>query len=165
MATDVAGELLGVVDASSASLRLLSDAEASVRPAAGGWSRKEILGHLIDSAANNHHRFVRAQETEEFTFPGYEQEHWVSSQGYNERPWPELVELWRLYNRHLAHVISRIPERRLAVSCMVGAGEPVTLGYLVEDYLVHLKHHLRQLGWQEVARGPEGERSDGQGAI
>lgn len=25
------------------------------------WSKKEILGHLIDSATNNHHRFVRVQ--------------------------------------------------------------------------------------------------------
>ena len=69
---------------------------------------------------NNHHRFVRAQQVKELTFPAYEQEHWVSSQGYGERPWPELVDLWRLYNRHLAHVISLIPEERLAVMCVIG---------------------------------------------
>jgi hypothetical protein len=86
---------------------------------------------------NNHHRFVRAQQVEELTFPAYEQEQWVSAQGYAERPWVELVDFWRLYNRHPAHVISRIPEEKLAVICVIGANEPVTFGYLIEDYLLH----------------------------
>ena len=146
MATDVAGELLSVVETASESLRRFDDSEASLGSAPGNWSKKEILGHLLDSAVNNHHRFVRAQQVKEFAFPAYEQEHWVSSQGYGERPWPELVDLWRLYNRHLAHIISRIPEERLAATCVIGTNEPVSLGYLVEDYLVHLKHHLQQLG-------------------
>ena len=145
MATDVAAELLRVVEAASESLRRIGDPEASRRAAPGKWSRKEILGHLLDSAVNNHHRFVRAQQVEELTFPKYEQEHWVSSQGYGERPWTELIELWRLYNRHLAHVISLIPEERLAVICVIGPYEPVRLGYLIEDYLVHLRHHLQQV--------------------
>jgi hypothetical protein len=146
MATDVAGELLNTVEAASESLRRIGDLEASLRSGAGNWSKKEILGHLIDSAANNHHRFVRAQQIEELTFPAYEQEHWVSSQGYRERPWTELVDLWRLYNRHLAHVISLMPEARLSVMCVIGSDKPVSLGYLVEDYLVHLRHHLQELG-------------------
>ena len=151
MTTDVADELLRVIEASSEALIRLADSEAAHRPAAGKWSKKEILGHLIDSATNNHHRFVRAQQAEEFTFPKYEQEHWVSSQGYEERPWPELVELWRLYNRHLAHVIRRIPKEKLRVICKIGPDEAVSLGYLVEDYVVHLKHHLRQMNWFEAA--------------
>jgi hypothetical protein len=146
MATDVAGELLSVVEAASESLRKIGDPEASLRSAPGEWSKKEILGHLFDSAVNNHHRFVRAQQVEQLTFPAYEQEHWISSQGYRERPWPELVELWRLYNRHLAHVISLIPEEKLAAMCVIGSDEPVSLGYLVEDYVVHLRHHLHELG-------------------
>jgi len=146
MATDVAGELLSIVEAASESLRRIGDPEASLRNAPGNWSKKEILGHLLDSAVNNHHRFVRAQEVKELTFPAYEQEHWVNSQGYGERPWPELVDFWRLYNRHLAHVISLIPEEKLAVICVIGTNEPVSLGYLVEDYVVHLRHHLQELG-------------------
>jgi hypothetical protein len=146
MATDVAGELLSVVEAASEALREIDDREASLRSAPGAWSKKEILGHLLDSAANNHHRFIRAQQVEELTFPAYEQEHWVTSQGYRERPWTELVDLWRLYNRHLAHVISMIPEERLAVMCVIGPDKPVSLGYLIEDYLVHLRHHLQELG-------------------
>jgi DinB superfamily len=146
MATDVAGELLSVVESASESLRRIGDSEASLRSVPGQWSKKEILGHLLDSAVNNHHRFVRAQQVEAFTFPAYEQEYWVSSQGYAERPWPELVDLWRLYNRHLAHVISLVPEEKLAVLCVIGTNEPVSLGYLIEDYVVHMRHHLQELG-------------------
>jgi hypothetical protein len=146
MATDVASELLSVVEAAAESLRRIGEPEVSLRSAPGQWSKKEILGHLVDSAVNNHHRFVRAQQVEELTFPAYEQEHWVDSQGYAERPWLELVDLWRLYNRHLAHVISRIPEEQLAVMCVIGPDKPVSLGYVIEDYVVHLRHHLQQLG-------------------
>lgn len=95
---------------------------------------------------NNHHRFVRAQQGEQLTFPAYGQPHWVSSQGYQERPWLELVDLWRLYSRHLAHVIKLIPAEKFAVLCVIGSGEPVTLGYLVADYLVHMSQHLEELG-------------------
>jgi len=145
MPTDVAGELLAVVESASEMLRRTGDAEAALPSGSGSWSKKEILGHLLDSAVNNHHRFVRARQGTQLTFPGYEQEHWVGSQGYRERPWLELVDLWRLYNRHLAHVIGRIPEQQLAVSCAIGADEPVSLGYLIEDYLAHIRHHLRDL--------------------
>jgi hypothetical protein len=146
MATDVAGQVLNVIEVASESLRRIGDTEASIKSAPGDWSKKEILGHLLDSAVNNHHRFVRAQEVEELTFPAYEQEHWVSSQGYAERPWSELIDLWQLYNRHLAHVISLIPGERLAANCVIGMNEPVSLGYLIEDYLAHMRHHLQQLG-------------------
>ena len=145
MAPDVAGELLSVVEAAAEALGRIGDPEASLKSAPGTWSKKEILGHLLDSAANNHHRFIRAQQVEELTFPAYEQEHWVTSQRYRERPWTELVDLWRLYNRHLAHVISMIPKERLAVMCVIGPDKPVSLGYLIEDYLVHLWHHLPEL--------------------
>ena len=146
MVADVAGALLSVVEAASESLRAIDDSEASLRSASGSWSKKELLGHLIDSAANNHQRFIRAQQVDELIFPAYAQEHWVSSQGYGEHPWPELIDLWRLYNRHLAHVISLIPQEKLAVTCVIGANEPVTLGYLLEDYVVHIRHHLQDLG-------------------
>src|SRR5215212_1242569 len=142
MATDVSGELLNVVEAASESLHRIDEPEASLRSAPDSWSKKEILGHLLDSAVNNHHRFIRAQEAEELTFPAYEQEHWVNAQGYRERPWLELVDLWRLYNRHLPHIISQIPKEKLAVICVIGSDKPVSLGYLVEDYVVHLRHHL-----------------------
>ena len=160
MVAGVAEELLRVVEAAAARLRAVSDAEAAEPSAPGKWSRKEILGHLIDSAANNHQRFVRAQEGAEYSGPRYEQEHWVGAQGYASSSWPELIEFWRLYNRHLARVIGRIPAERLGVSCRIGPAEPVTLGFVVEDYLEHLKHHLRQIAGEETGpfvsgAGPE----------
>ena len=145
MVETTADELTTVVERTSARLLSLDETAVAVRPAAGAWSIKEIVGHLVDSAANNHQRFVRAQEADRFAAPGYEQEHWVTSQGYQDRPWPELVELWRLYNRHLAHVMRRIPAEKLAVTCVIGSNDPVTLEFLVDDYLAHLKHHLEQI--------------------
>jgi len=146
MHINVATELIRVVDEAAESLRHVDEADASRRPAADKWSKKEILGHLLDSATNNHHRFVRAQQVEEFLFPKYEQEEWVRVQEYAASSWPELIELWRLYNRHLAQVIRHLPEEKLEVRCRIGPAAPVSLGDLVEDYLVHLKHHLQQIG-------------------
>jgi len=142
----VANELVGVVETSSAKLRLLHETEVTLKPAPGKWSKKEILGHLLDSATNNHQRFIRAQMTEEFVFPGYDGDEWVRRQDYNSKPWMELVDLWRLFNRHVAHTMRNIPGEKLEMLCKIGSGDPVTLGFIVEDYLTHLKHHLAQLG-------------------
>lgn len=141
----IANELIRAVDDAAVELRSMSDAVAGTKPGPDVWSVKEILGHLVDSAANNHQRFVRAQHVREFAFPGYEQEAWVQSQGYQTKTWSELVDLWVLYNHHLAHVIRRIPDAAMVVSCRIGASQAVTLGFLVEDYLVHLRHHLQQI--------------------
>ena len=126
-------------------LMQFSDAESAEPLSDGKWSRKELIGHLIDSASNNHQRFVRAQMAESHSFPGYEQAPWVSLQGYEAEAWEDLALLWKSYNQHLAHVISRIPEDKLSLSCTVGNGEPVTLGFIVEDYISHMKHHLSQI--------------------
>ena len=109
------------------------------------WSPKQVLGHLIDSAANNHQRFVRVQAGPDLTLPGYEQDHWVNSQHYNDRSWADIIELWSAYNRHLAHVITHIPEAKGNVLCTIGYGEPVTLRFVALDYVGHIQHHLHQI--------------------
>ncbi len=145
MSSTTAAELVEVVENVARSLTRLTPQQAQRKPAPGKWSIQEIIGHLLDSAVNNHHRFIRAQEVELLIFPGYAQEHWVRAQNYNQSPWPNLLELWQLYNRHLAHVIDAVPAEKLEMECRIGSYPPETLGFLIEDYLVHLKHHLKQI--------------------
>ena len=112
---DVASELRLIAASVSREL-LVAGADAAARRAdTRSWSPKEVLGHLIDSAANNHQRFVRAQQADALTFPGYEQNQWVSSQGYQDADWAHLVALWTHLNLHLADVIARIPPSKYSV--------------------------------------------------
>jgi len=126
-------------------LKAIEAEKASFKTSGSTWSIKEILGHLLDSAVNNHQRFVRAQQVDHLSFPGYEQTFWTNSQHYNESSWEELVDLWHLYNRHLAQVIRHIALDALDTTCTIGTSEPVTLGFIVEDYLHHMQHHLSQI--------------------
>ena len=142
----IASELLRTVEGAFVELRAMPDAEAGRPRAPGKWSPKQVIGHLVDSAANNHQRFVRAQEATVLQLPGYHQDHWVGCQRYDDRPWSEIIALWHGYNRHLAHVIGHIPEAKRSTLCSIGANAPVTLGFLAHDYVVHLRHHLAQLG-------------------
>jgi hypothetical protein len=137
-------------------LREISPEESARRSSPDKWSIKEVLGHLIDSTANNHQRFVRAQFTDDLVFPGYEQEKWVNAQRYNDESWSDMIQLWSSYNLHLVHVISAIPEATLLRARIrhnldqialhpVDQNDPTTLDYFVRDYLVHMKHHLDQI--------------------
>ena len=141
----VGRKLREIVDAALPKLRSLSDSKVDQARAPGKWSPKQIIGHMIDSAANNHQRFVRAQQGTELTIPGYEQDHWVRCQHYADRSWEDVTNLWHAYNLHLAHVIGQIPEERRTVPCTIGSNAPVTLGFLAHDYVVHLRHHLAQI--------------------
>jgi hypothetical protein len=111
----------------------------------GGWTRKQVLGHMIDSAANNHQRFVRAALDGYYTGPFYAQEGWVFAHGYNDMPWTTLLGWWRVYHEILKAVVERIPEDRFEAICRVGDDKPVTLRFLVEEYIAHQKHHLGQI--------------------
>ena len=145
MVQAIADELTRTVDEAARRLRAVDESAAAAKPRPEAWSVKEIVGHLVDSAANNLQRFVRAQQVAELTLPGYDQDAWVRAQDYQGRPWCDLLEVWILSNHHLSHAIRRIPASALAVPCRIGADEPVTLRFLVEDYVVHVRHHLRQI--------------------
>jgi len=142
---EVANELREEVEQAARRFRGLSEAEAGKARGPAKWVRKEILGHLIDSAANNHQRFVRAQLSHPLVLPGYEQEAWVSIQRYRERPWAELVDLWVALNRHVAAVIEGVPEEKLQTPCIIGDHAPSPLEWWMRDYVRHLRHHLEQL--------------------
>jgi hypothetical protein len=149
-------ELREVVEASTPRLLAFDEDRSSRRPAPAKWSPREVIGHLIDSASNNHQRFVRAQFQDDLVFPGYDQDAWVAAQNYQTAPWRDLVALWRHFNLQLARVMEAIPEpirtrqrarhnlHQLAWKT-VPEGVPTTLDYFMEDYVGHLKHHLRQI--------------------
>lgn len=141
------GEALqAVVEKAEPALQAISNLTACEPVLNGGWSYKQLIGHLIDSAANNHQRFVRAALQGELVAPGYDQAGQARVQATQQADWPTLVTLWASYNRYLAHVIAHLPEDQLSAMCRIGNGEPVTLKFLVDDYLAHLKHHLQQIG-------------------
>ena len=149
-------ELRLVVENTASRLATISDETSQKVRVEGEWSAKQVLGHLIDSAVNNHQRFVRAQFSDDLVFDGYQQEEWIRVQRYDEAAWADLINLWRAYNLHLAHVIEHIPDDALTrqraahsldtIAWRPGpADQPATLLYLVKDYLAHLREHLRQL--------------------
>ena len=142
---ELARALRDEVTRAAADFKKLSDAQTSADRGPGKWVKKEILGHLIDSAANNHQRFVRAQLVASFVWPGYEQQTWVALQRYRERPWSELVDLWVALNLHVAAVIEAVPAEKLSTTCAIGDHKPESLEWWMRDYLRHLKHHLAQL--------------------
>jgi methylisocitrate lyase len=149
-------DLRRTVERATGALLALSDAATARRPAPDKWSPREIIGHLVDSASNNHQRFVRAQFQEDLVFAGYEQDEWVRAQDYQSAPWAPLVRLWRSMNLQLARVMATVPDAarmreharhnldRIAWK-KVAADRPATLDYFMADYVGHLKHHLRQI--------------------
>jgi len=139
-------QLLRAVETAEDRLRKIGESESAEPILPGGWSRKQVLGHLIDSASNNHQRFVRAALQPSLDFPPYDQDGNVRVQAPQEADWRMLVSLWAAYNRYLAHIIARLPAAKLDTVCRIGSEEPVTLDFLAKDYLRHLIHHLNQIG-------------------
>jgi len=144
------------IDSASQDLMLIDEAKSEQPRAEDHWSSKQIIGHLIDSAANNHARFVVGQLKDDLVFTGYDQSGWVRTNHYQERPWSDLIQLWRSYNLHLHHLMTHADRAKLTTPCTlhtlqeiafktVPKAEPVTLEYLMKDYVDHLKHHLAQI--------------------
>ena len=143
--TTVADDLLLTVQEAQEALEALSDQETLAPHEPGKWSRKQILGHLIDSAANNHQRFVRAALYGPLTFPGYEQDGLVRLERPNDVKWSLLLGLWESYNLYLAHVLAQLPEAAGNTPCTIGTNPTQSLSFIAEDYVAHLKHHLNQI--------------------
>ena len=155
-------ELRRAVDDATPRLLALGDASAE-KAAPDKWSPREIIGHLVDSASNNHQRFVRGQFQDDLVFAGYAQDDWVRAGGYQDAPWEDLVALWRSFNLQIARVMERVPDEiRLRPHLRhnfdqigfeaVPQGKPATLDHLMRDYVRHLEHHLRQVfGTSEIA--------------
>ena len=141
MAADLAQLLRQTIDREIPELRALTDDKAALAPRPGSWSPKQELGHLIDSAANNHMRFAVASIEGAYEGTSYTQDRWVEAHGYQDLPWMEITELWYRYNLLLVYLVERIGEERMNNRCVVG-GTAVTLHFLIEDYVLHMQHHL-----------------------
>lgn len=145
MPTQTAREFRAELERLRGVLLALSPALADTPWRAGGWTRKQIVGHLLDSAANNRQRFVRAAIDGQYAGPGYAQDAWVAAHGYADESWETLLHWWQAEHEILAAVVDRISEERLEAKCAVGDDAPVTLRFLIEDYLNHQRGHFRQL--------------------
>ena len=144
----LASDIETAVNEACRQLSSLPDGTIEARPYLGAWSVKEIVGHLVDSASNNHQRFVRLQVADGLSFPDYSQDNdaWVSIQNYQKAPWDDLLSLWRYFNLHLARVIRTVDESCIDHIWAVDEDTSIRLGELMTDYLRHLKDHLQQIG-------------------
>lgn len=128
-------------------LTKIDEKDFSTRPAPNKWSKKEILGHLIDSATNNHHRIVRGQFEHKPRIT-YENHVWNEGNHYQEMTGSHVISFWTIYNKHLLEIIKRIPKEKMTNEVETGeTGEKhiMTMAFVIEDYLDHLEHHLHQL--------------------
>jgi len=137
-------QLIHILDTVPTKLRAFSEEEFSTIPAMGKWSKKQIIGHLIDSATNNHHRFVRGQFHDKPTIL-YEQELWNEHGYYQHMPGEQIISFWESYNRQIAELIRCIPAALLLRECTMSDGKGYTIAWVFEDYVRHMEHHLRQV--------------------
>ena len=140
----VSETLQTLVDVLPGRFKAISPEAAAERPE-GGWSVKMELGHLIDSAANNHQRIVRALLEECPSMPGYDGEKWVELHDYQNRQWADVIALWEGLNRHLLSAVRAVPEAGWSRTCTVAGSEPMTLQFLLEAYISHMRGHLRHM--------------------
>ena len=144
---ELSAQLEDVVADAMVWLGALSDARASVPESAGKWNAKQVIGHLTDSAVNNLGRIVRMQIAPGLKMPGYEHEEWVALQHYSEREWSKVLEVWAALNGQVAWTVAHVDKAKLGTRGEV-SGSELTLGFLIEDYIAHMEHHLRAMrGW------------------
>ena len=137
-------QLIHILDTVPTQLRSFSEEEFAAIPSAGKWSKKQIIGHLIDSATNNHHRFVRAQFDDKPTIL-YDQESWNEYSYYQSMSQEHVISFWEMYNRHIVELTQRIPAALLSRKCIMSDGKGYSIAWLFEDYVRHMEHHLRQI--------------------
>ena len=135
-----------VIETATQRLATITATEATRRPEPKAWSKKEELGHLVDSAINNYARLIRTQHQDHPALPGYAQDIWVERGGYQERDWRELISLWSVVNQHMLQAAKRVPAAALSRECTIGDGPVITLGFVIEDYVDHMVHHLEHIG-------------------
>lgn len=138
-------QIRSLVHKTVSELSIIHSEKTGFKSSPDKWSKKEMLGHLIDSALNNHQRCVRAGYNAADQFPPYDQNNWVSIQHYNELDWHDLIRFWNELNQHLCHVIEHLPNEIKLNKCNIGKEELVTIEFVIKDYLRHMQHHIGQI--------------------
>ncbi len=139
---EIAARFHEAVATAAGQLREITEETASQPSRPGGWLKKQELGHLLDSAQNNHQRIAIAALEARYEGPTYAQNAWVDLHGYAEMPWAQLLRHWEERNWMLGRLIARIPGERLSAPIMLGGGAPMTLEAWIDDYIQHLQHHV-----------------------
>jgi len=139
-------QLRRLINEVSPRLSKLQRSEVESKPSLSKWSRKQELGHLLDSAANNHQRIVRAQLEDEPHMPGYYGDAWVELHRYQQRNWQEMIEIWQALNQQLLTAAEAAPDTAWTRTCTIADSLPLTLKFVFEDYIEHMVHHLKHIG-------------------
>ena len=116
-------ELLALVVKFAEELRAIPEAEFSVKPLPNKWSKKEVLGHLIDSGHNNLRRFICGQYESAPPKIIYDQDSWVMANNYQSESQVSTIELWKMINQRIAAVLRAIPQGSLSKACDTGRGD------------------------------------------
>jgi len=151
-----AEKLKQIIASTISKLEEIEEADFLYKASSKKWSKKEILGHLIDSAFNNHRRFILAQLQDDLVFEGYDQDKWVELNGYQNQSTDQLISTFRSLNLQIVRLISQIDASVLNTKttnhnfheiCMVrvSEGDLSSIKYLIEDYIFHLEHHISQI--------------------
>jgi hypothetical protein len=140
-------ELNSIVDLFSMKIAGMAEYEFSAKPLPHKWSKKEVLGHLIDSAQNNLRRFICGQYEEKPPHITYHQDFWVTANGYQAMAKDDVIRMWVLINQRIANVLSSMPAEKYTLNCNTGKDKEQlrSLQWLAEDYVKHMKHHLNQI--------------------
>ncbi|WP_208586194.1 DinB family protein [Gracilibacillus suaedae] len=123
----------------------MSEDEINKRPSPNKWSKKEILGHLCDSAVNNMERFIKIQcEKPVYVVQSYDQDQWVTIQNYKERTTEEILNLFKALNKQIVNIVENTSNEKLSNLCDIGNNQHKTLEWLIQDYLEHMEHHIHK---------------------
>lgn len=138
--------LKNIVDAEVQRFQTISAEDWEYKATPEKWSKKEIIGHLCDSAFTNIRRFVVTQYKENENIV-YDQNIWVKAQNYQNVPVSELINLWKALNYQVVHVVENIPDEALQRTCDTTKTElqRFTLEFIIKDYVDHLQHHLKAI--------------------
>jgi hypothetical protein len=142
----LAGQIRQTVIDHAVIIRSLPTARFDEKSSPSKWSKKEILGHLVDSAQNNLQRFVRGQYENNPKIIYY-QDDWVKLQRYQDYDTEELIQLWVTLNKHLCRTLEVMDPSNAERQCDTGkpGTELHTIKFLADDYLKHMRHHLQQI--------------------